>query len=454
MGLAAGLVTLVLSRDRWVQHRWHIAAQRLGMHFQPGSLLEGDKISGFHGRYRVELSNLNRKHTSVVLHAPQLPTNIYCSVRTWDYLRAENTLLIGDPAFDRTVRVSGPADQLQARLTVSARETLAALINTPPRSAASVVVTGGRVTYDVEYHVEAATRLEHIIERLAKVADALALSASVPEQLCVNATDDRELPSVRLRCLQAAIEHYPGHDQTDDTCRALLHNNDPWLRLVAAGHQLDRPAGLDVLRELLEDRQLPDELRILALEAAERVHVAAPQPQAILPARTGPSIDDLLTEIVTDPSAAVRCAVAEALAARDIADPQLLLTLAHDSDDSVATTAVRGLAKIFDRPPADLNGTLVRALSRPAYTVRLAAVDTLSVVGTLEAVGPLKSILRTSFFDQRLRQAARNAIRAIQVRSGNGDFGRLSLAEGDQRTGRLSESERGAISEQPSSETT
>ncbi len=419
------------------------------MRFQPGGLLEGDRIVGRLGGYRVELDNLGRKHTSVVLHADHLPRNIHCCARTWGDRISDDPLRIGDDPFDRTVRVAGPAVQVQARLTARARAVVAAAIGTPSRPAATVVVTGGRVTYDAEYHVEPAARLEAVVQRLADIADALALDGDVAEQLGRNALCLDEPEAVRWRNLEALIHHYPKTGAAESACRALIEGVDPALRLLATGQRRLAPDGRRVLRGIVGDRGLPDALRVRALRIIDGTDDQGAAASDRGPHLAGDPLEDLLSAIVRDPSSAVRQAVAESLARRENGEPSLLLCLAEDPSPSVAAAALRGLTRVFDRPPPRLNDTLIAALRRPSYAVRLAAVEALSIAGTEAAVEPVRAVLRASFFDQRLRQAARSAIRAIQVRTRPSGAGHLSLVLEDDGRGMLSASEHGRLSEAP-----
>ena len=253
VGLASGLVAAVLSRDKWVQHRWRVAARRLDLRFVPGQLLDGDRIYGQRNRYRIELNNRHRKHTSVVLHADHIPTNIHLSARTWGYLPLDDQLLVGDAQFDRAIRVCGPSDEVFARLTPSTRKTLYHAIGLPQTLGATVVITGGRVSYDVEYHVESPDRLERVVAQLESIADALTIERSVPEQLVINARSTHEPESVRLRSLQALLDHHANAPETGPACQSLLEDSNPRLRLVAAHHRAAYPDARRVLREVLED---------------------------------------------------------------------------------------------------------------------------------------------------------------------------------------------------------
>ncbi len=443
MTVGTALLGLVLSRDKWVQHRWRRAAHRLNMRFLPGNLLEGDRICGHRSGYPVEVNNLQRKHTSIVLDAQGLPPGIHCCTRTWNYLSTADRLLAGDESFDRLVRVSGPIAELRARLGGHARTVLSRVIGDPDRGTASVLVTGGRIIYEAEYHVESPGRIEQVIDRLASVADALSLDRTVPHQLAAHALNPDEPKDVRRRNLEALVDHYPDDPATRDACDALTSAGDPALRVIAAGHRVNTAPGRRALRAVIEDRSLGDAVRVDALRAIDRANG---------PAASHEPMQSLLADITRDPSPAVRSAVARSLAVRldaghaSMAPAGALLTLAQDTDAEVATAALRGLARTFDVPPPQLQAVLRQALRRRAYDVRLAAVDALAVVGTLSAVEPLHTLLRNSFFDQRLRHAARGAIRAIQVRAGTGDTGQLSLVRSVDDGG-LSESNIGQVSE-------
>ena len=462
MSLAAGLVGLVLLRDKWVQHRWRLAARRLRMQFIAGSPFEGDRILGCQGPYRLELDNRQRKHTSVVLHTDHVPPNLHICARTWNYPVADDPVCIGDPNFDRSVRVCGPIDELQARLTQPAREVLTDILGEPTSSTASVVITGGRITYDAEYHVETARRLEDVIQHLRAIADALALCRPITAQLRTNACDPREPIAVRLNNLRALMTIHRDATDTSMACRTLLTDSEPWLRLTAAQHRLHLQDGQHTLRALIQDRAVPDDLRVLAIRAtddptlgsllASGCYRASGGDQLLQPALSTPPrdpLEGLLCDIVRDPSSAVRRAVAQSLAARAHTEPHLLLRLAEDPSAEVASTAIQGLARVFEPAPPTLEPVLIRALGRRSYAVRLAAVAALAIVGQRSAIEPLRAVLRTAFFDQRLRHAARSAMRAIQVRTYVGEGGHLSLVVDHDVRGGLSESAAGAVSEAP-----
>ncbi len=470
LGLTGGLVALVMVRDSWVRFRWRVAARRLGMRFLPGSFFEGDRIIGHWGAYPVELDNERRKHTAIVVHVPHLPRNFHCSARTWDRGLVPGELFVGDVRFDRRVRVHGPADEVLARLTASTRALVARVIGAPRRSTTTVIAAGARVSYDSEYHVENAARLEHIVDELTLMADALILDRPVPEQLAANALASDELTAVRLNNLQALIGFHPDAASTPTTCRTLLDDESPWIRLVAATYLRAEPEAVRRLRALVVNPGHPDRLRLAALRTLDRASgVSLPASPArdsapegpdersmttavsAAPALTQPSfVEELLPCIVHDPSPAVRSAVAEALADRPNRHPDLLLALAEDPAPEVASTAVRALARAVGEPDPEVAAMLTDGLDKRPYPVRLAAVDALRIVGDLASVEPLLEVLRGSFFDQRLRQATRASIRAIQRRVGDGEAGHLSLVPDGHRHGRLSDPLRGAVSEGPS----
>lgn len=444
MGIAAALVALVKVRDRWVEARWRAAARRLGLRFRSGCLVRGDRIWGQRGAYRVELDNLKRKHTLIVLHAERLPTNLHCGLRSQEDLPVDDQTGVGDHRFDRMIRVCGPRDEILARLDHQTRRTLLEVLNpSERRPPASIVVTGGRVTYYAEYRIESATRLERIIGQLACIADVLTLDEDIPTRLYANACDVREPIEVRRHNLRTLVTSHVDSTQTNRACAQLIDDEDPWIRLEAAGQRQDDDDGRRrVLRALVEDRCLPDNLRILALKAAHS------------PLADRLAAQSMLTKIVDDPSPAVRGAIAHALAKHTVTDPIVLLRLAEDPDDDVASAAIRGLAQTGGVASgraewASIEPALVRAVTSGPYAVRLAAAETLAVVGRPFAVEALRALLRTSVFDPRLRTAARHAIRAINVRARSGQTGQLSLISDQDARGMLSEHQSGGLSEAP-----
>ena len=426
------------------------------MRFRPGGLLEGDRIIGHHGATRCGSTTRRRKHTTVVLEVDHLPDNIHIGARTWGDLVGADPLRIGEDRFDQTVRVSGPPDEVLARLPARARGTLESLVGASTHGA-SVVVTGGRVIYDVEYRVVPAAGLERIVRQLGALADALRLDDDVPTQLGAHARDPQEPTAVRRQNLRALLTCHADHPEADATSDALLDASDPVLQLMAAAHRVRTPDGRRVLRRLLADRSLSDTVRVQALRAIEpgggtgACDDAVATVDRVLAAceSSGPHdpLDGVLSDILADPSPAVRQAVAETLVARRTSEPRILVGLANDPSAPVASVALRGLARVFETPPLDLSAVLISALRRRAYDVRLAAVEALGVNGTVAAIEPLRSVLRASFFDQRLRSATRTALCAIQTRAGHGGPGHLSLALDDDGRGMVSEVSSGGLSE-------
>ncbi|MFJ4838266.1 fumarate reductase/succinate dehydrogenase flavoprotein subunit [Streptomyces sp. NPDC088746] len=214
-------------------------------------------------------------------------------------------------------------------------------------------------------------------------------------------------PSVRAAAaasLRELVEVLPAEEALREPLVVALGSEDPVVRATA----------LDTLRALrLGDAELY--ARTLGdPDIGVRVHTVS--------ALVSVDAADLLARAVTDPSREVRVAVAKGLAATRSPGPEPLVPLLDDPDPLVRAAALAALAAT-GCPPA-YAGTVVGALSDPAWQVRAGAATALSSAEPASAVAPLTGALADPNADVRKaavlallnhtsHQAARKALAGV-----------------------------------------
>ncbi|MFJ6849275.1 HEAT repeat domain-containing protein [Streptomyces sp. NPDC091271] len=173
--------------------------------------------------------------------------------------------------------------------------------------------------------------------------------------------------------LRELVEVLPAERALREPLVVALGSEDPVVRATA----------LDTLRALrLGDAELY--ARTLGdPDIGVRVHTVS--------ALVSVDATDLLAGAVTDPSREVRVAVAKGLSATRSPGPEPLVPLLDDPDPLVRAAALAALAAT-GCPPA-YAGTVVSALSDPAWQVRAGAATALSSAEPLPAVAALAGAL-------------------------------------------------------------
>ncbi|MFO0747286.1 MAG: hypothetical protein U1F43_16710 [Myxococcota bacterium] len=195
-------------------------------------------------------------------------------------------------------------------------------------------------------------------------------------------------------------------------------------RTVRAGVGLSRALALrrGDIAALLATRATSDSVprvRLAALDELARSHRGTPAERAAFAAA------------LRDPDPHLRLA-----GGRELGDVQVLVALLETSDGKVVAGALDALCEHHQGDAAAL-----AALSEPRLVgfvgdarepVKLAAIRALGDLGSIAAV-PVLVPLREKFLGGAAKDAARDAILAIQARAGDVAAGRLSMAEADAR---------------------
>ncbi len=413
LSLVALGVGLVVCRLAWVasdrraamRRRVRAAARVLGLETANGSWASG-RIDGFHVEIRplgsgsyVELNvdSASRPGTRIP------PDLMLRSVTVAERLENEEDVQTGDEPFDNTMRIEGKTDEVLALLDGTTRQLIDEALATNLR------VWDGRLCRDVD-----GEDLVKEMRRAVELAGRLTLSPdSMPRRLAHNARAD-PVAGVRLRNLDALLQHYPEASCTHKLPGDLLDDASAQVRLRAA--LASGRKGYATLAHLVDADEASAEV---ALEAFDFLNAHVPQRSQ------WPFIDSALRHrsrwVRERAFGQVVC----------VGGPKALLRLARllaDPDVELAVEAARAIARLGDR---SCELALIKALSNKDLRLRKAAAEALGAFGTTVAVMPLQQMIggaATSILTPDLRKAAHNAIRRIQSRLRGAEAGQLSLA--------------------------
>lgn len=374
VALAVGLagVAWVLGSSIFsdIQHRRSRKPWRTGVRHE-GRLftIETERLSSTTFRYRetIELRLAPSARKVEIRKAGPLPRN---DVRT------------GDPHFDARVHLEGDRTRLLAALTPAARARILELLD---RGEFTVTPTLLRFTPTALRPTPASTEKDRTkdLDLLASLADGLR-ATKVERRLAEHALS-KDLPGVRLGNFQALVDTAADGAHAHRAGKALLSSPDPALRDAAwawaALHGDARTASRDVVDRVLE-RTPDDSLAPAVLYLARTSDLTRP---------------DRLTALA------------------QVARPGS--RLANALGDWAAAIAPR-------RPLAE---TIALLDPNVVSEVRAAVIPYLRDHGTVACVEPLLSLAGE---EPRLRDAARDAVRAIQERLGNAGAGRLTVLDG------------------------
>ena len=413
LSLVALGVGLVVCRLAWVasdrraamRRRVRAAARVLGLETANGSWASG-RIDGFHVEIRplgsgsyVELNvdSASRPGTRIP------PDLMLRSVTVAERLENEEDVQTGDEPFDNTMRIEGKTDEVLALLDGTTRQLIDEALATNLR------VRDGRLRRDV-----GTENLAKEVRRTMELAGRLTLSPdSIPHRLTHNARTD-PVAGVRLRNLDALLQHYPEASCARGTLSDLLKDASAEVELRAA--IASGPKGYATLTRL---DGVPEASEKTELEALDFLIAHVPQRSQ------WPFIDSALRHR----SRWVRERAFGQVAC--VGGPKALLRLAQlleDPDVELALEATRAIGKLGD---SSCEPALIKALSSEDLRLSKAAAEALGAVGTAAAVMPLQQMIggaATSILTPDLRKAAHNAIRRIQSRHRGAEAGQLSLA--------------------------
>ncbi len=331
---------------------------------------------------------------------------------------ARDEIVTGDDAFDRAVSVRGSTAEALAALSRPARLALRGLLQR-----GSLDVRDGRVEMRLRLGGDEPESDRFVARRAAALVAALALApGEVPARLARNALSDR-VPGVRLRSLEILQRTMAGDPEQVRATRGALGDADAGVRLAAARFAGDE--GIAALRGLVEEESAEPAVRREALVVLELLQPAERAVEALAALRP-----DAIA------SAEVRHAFLTAVGRLRVATHRPWIeSLLDDRDVPTACAAAAALGDLGD---VVVEPALLRALGRVSPDVKAAAARSLARVGTVAAVEPLLRFAKDVWADPPLREAAQDAVAAIQARLDGAEAGGLTLADAPDARGALS----------------
>jgi HEAT repeat protein len=379
LALFVGIRQVIATNDAWREE-----ASQLGLHFTMGGVFRTRRIEGKIQGYPVLVEIFAKDGTTCTRMTLDSRGRIPSGIE----LRAEGSwvtkvftgedILTGDEAFDAAVNVSGPEPIAVAFLGQEARTSVSELL------AAGGSVRQGCIHLESKGAMSGEGDIRWAAELLLGLVSVLP-GGTMLEHVLANATGDGN-PGVRLRNLKLLAEKFRSEEETKRAALAALADPEPAIRLFAATF-VKGGQGLAVLKELLENAAVPDDVRVDAVRAAG--------------------------------------------ASRDPALLELLYALVPKRDPALAAAVATALGQLGK---AEAETSLLRLMSRESTEVKRAAAAALGLLGTVRAVEPLLQLAAGP-----LGETARDAVRRIQARlGGDAQAGRLSVAAQDAAAGGLS----------------
>ncbi|MGC4114840.1 MAG: HEAT repeat domain-containing protein [Myxococcales bacterium] len=378
---------------------------------------EGE-IEGFELRLEIfeKGSGENRRTGSRLMldGKGRVPPDIALGVESsWQGLRkalGKNDVQVGDAEFDAAVKIRGPEDVVLATLGVEARALVRDFV------ASGGVVESGNLVFHYEGAGIGGAPLQKEARLLAKVAKSMVVD-SVPVALLRNVRTDPN-SQVRLRNLAALLASHAAAPETGQALEAALSDRDPEVRLLAAQRADASAAVQRTLEALVDDREAAVAVRAAALERLSQLFPY----DAIAPLVRRALYQEL------EPLR--RVAVEAAGRGRDASQLASLHNLVATRDEALGRSLAKALAAIGG---SEAESSLIALLQSGSDAVKREAAVGLAQAGTVRSVEPLLPLSQGVLGNAALKEAARDAIRAIQSRLGDADGGRLSMV--DERAG-------------------
>ncbi|HEY3450726.1 MAG TPA: HEAT repeat domain-containing protein [Myxococcales bacterium] len=330
---------------------------------------------------------------------------------TWQGLRkafGKDDVRLDEGEFDALVNVQGPEDVALAALGSQARKRVMDFI------AAGGEVHSGDLKWPLR--TPAGANVEELVAWMLPLARSL-VAVSVPAALLANVAGDPN-PKLRLRCLAALATGHAGAPETRQALEQGLADGDPEVRGLAAQHLEASPAVQQTLERLVEDLEAGEQVRASALERLSQLYPY-------------PSIALLVRRAILEDVEPLRTVAVEAAGRGK--DASLVVTL-HNLVSTGDEARGLALARAFEQiGGAQAEEGLLALLQSSSDSVRREAAVGLGKIGTIRCVEPLLPLSGSVFGDAALKEAARDAVRAIQARLGDAGGGRLSVV--DERAG-------------------
>lgn len=409
-----GLVTLKSSLRL---RGWRNAAELSGLRVAESSILSG--LTARSGRLEVQAKAVGGKNKrtriKVSFQGPLGFQNV--AIRPEPLIPRGREIEVGDPPFDTTFFIEGPAQVVLAMLDTKMRRLLLDV-----SSQCRLEISRGELRAEMSPR-----KVSQILPLLVEIGNQLAEPLDIPSRLAENAKGDGSA-GVRLQNLRVLLHELPDHPRTAEALHEAITDPSPETRLRAAKELGD--GGRDVLLELaesMEDDSVSAEAVSILDQKLPFEHTSAILSQALITRHTrtaraclealgrngGTAAIHVLAEVMTLEEGELAAAAAQALGAigSPAAEPALILALQREDSD-----------------------------------LQAAAASALGRVGSVEAVLPLKEAAEGSWFGLVLRRAARQAIAEIQSRLQGASPGQVSLAETEAGQLSLAQMETGQLS--------
>ena len=440
LGLAGALLALsawlaVFRRRSVLDHGWRSAARQLGLTYVPPSFFRSPRLFGRVGgcAVHVDITNprgsdhLDHVMTRVTVAAPNVPADFSVEPRSFwrrvapAWWATEGR--VGERSFDQRVKIDGDPTYALAVLEPDIRERLQQL------TSLQGTIQNGELQIVLRGRVRRGPRLVKLVDFLVDLAGALSIDQSDwAAALRERATQDPSA-EVRLRSLETLIAHFPDAIETRRAVRDRLGDFIPEIQLVAARHA--GREGIAVAAEIFQDHAVTPAVRGRALGTWAAL---APRPDREL--RYG-----LRNGRSTDSDTMVRVGALVVANRREQGLRSLVLKALDDGPAAVQSAALAALGTTGNRE--DLH-RVVPFLRARDPDIRVAAVEAAGRLGDRETIEPLMRIARSLTQPNRVKVAARAAVRGIQRRMG-GERGGLAVID-ERSAGAVSEAIEGALS--------
>jgi len=406
------------------QRAWTGAAAKLRLR-RDRSVLGGDQMGGeYRGCQVFVRRSAKGAGTFEVVYevtSPRIPRDLHVVFEGFGAalsksLRGTPDTPVNDPEFDELALVQGRESEVVALMNEENRAGVKRLV------LEGGTLTGQTLTLTRTGTMTSSNPIVSAVRDLVELARDLQGPRPISRALARNALKD-PLCGVRLRNLLLLIDQHPDNPVVQDTARQLVDDPDGAVRMVALAWEGDWRRG----HKLYGRHPVGDDGLVVLARAATN--------------SGGSDAGDVLLKIALSAGVPPRPRNIAITTLLHQEDPRLLsqLTGLVDLDESVAKVVATVLADLSD--PVH-EPTLVKLLDHDAIAVRLAAIEGLGVVGSIQTVGLLLPLTSGVFTQGRLKRASSRAIRQIQVRSGVPQGGgQLSVVDPQGGGGALSRAE-------------
>jgi len=408
----------VMSQD--ADTAWAAAAEELGVEFRPAGFLTTRSIKGRKDGIPLEITTSGGKNaaTCFQVRPPALPPTLAVRAEgAWTNLGkifSGEDVLLHEPEFDRQVNIHGVEEEIVALMDHDTRAEVMELVGL------GGTIGEGAITLRRPGIIREREELVRLASLLVSLGKHLA-RGPIPALLLENAQSD-PIVAVRVRSLEILANNYAFFAEGKAAAAMALEDRSPRVRMFGA--LLDKgEAGIAVLQALVQDSGVPGDVRASSLE-----HLASSfsyQRAKTAVAGALESADDSLR----------RAAVVVVGKAKDADQLLRVVALAYEKDASLGEAVATTLGQLGD---AFAESALIKLLGREEPVVRLAAAKALGLVGTVHAVEPLLPLTRGLLGDDKVREAAQDAVRRIQLRLGDAEAGRVSIAKVEDVAGAVS----------------